>query len=139
MDWEAVLAEVIETVSRIVITICIPYALNLIRKKLHNEKVNKYIDRAENVVLQCVDYVSQTYVDGLKAEGKFGEEQQKIAFDMSKNYIMKMLDSNAKEAVIEVFGDLEIWAKTMIESSVRNSINNAIIPVEQKGSGQNGD
>ena len=128
MDWETVLAEVIATVSRIVITICIPYALNLIRKKLHNEKVNKYIDRAENVVLQCVDYVSQTYVDGLKDEGKFGEEQQKIAFDMSKNYILKMLDSNAKEAVIEVFGDLEIWAKTMIESSVRNSINHTIIP-----------
>lgn len=123
MDWETVLAEVLKIVSRIIIVIVIPYLASLAKEKIHNDKINKYIDKAQNVVIQCVDYVNQTYVDALKKDGKFDKEAQETAFYSCKERVMYLLNENAKQAVIEVFGDLEFWVDSMIESSVRNSIN----------------
>ena len=123
MDWETVLAEVISTLARLLIAACIPYAMKLLKDKIHNDKVNKYIDKAQDVIIQCVDYVNQTYVDALKEEGKFDKEAQYTAFEMSKDYVYRLLDEKAKEAVIEIFGDLELWIDSMVESSVRNSVN----------------
>ena len=134
MDWETVLAEVIATLAKLLIAVCIPYAMKLLKDKINNDKVNKYIDKAQNVIIQCVDYVNQTYVDALKEEGKFGKEAQHTAFEMSKDYVYKLLDEKAKEAVVEIFGDFELWVDSMIESSVRNSINHAFtLPLVEEG------
>lgn len=134
MDWETVLAEVISTLARLLIAACIPYAMKLLKDKIHNDKVNKYIDKAQDVIIQCVDYVNQTYVDALKEEGKFDKDAQKIAFARSREYVLRMLDEKAKEAVIEIFGDLELWIDSMIESSVRNSINHVLeLPMIEEG------
>ena len=134
MDWETVLAEVISTLARLLIAACIPYAMKLLKDKIHNDKINKYIDKAQDVIVQCVDYVNQTYVDALKDEGKFDKEAQAIAFSRSREYVLRMLDEKAKEAVIEIFGDFELWMDSMIESSVRNSINHSVaLPIIDEG------
>lgn len=133
MDWENVLAEVIATLARVLIAACIPYAMKLLKDKIHNDKANKYIDKAQDVIIQCVDYVNQTYVDALKKEGKFDKEAQATAFEMSKDYVLDLIDKNAKEAVIEMFGDFELWVNSMIESSVRNSISH--IPIAEIAEG----
>lgn len=133
MDWEAVLAELISTVAKIVVSLCIPYIVKLVKDKIHNDRVNKYVDKAANVISQVVDYVSQTYVDGLKKEGKFGKEQQEVAFELSYDYSMRLINEESKKACIEMFGDFELWVKSMIESSVRNSINH--IPISEIAEG----
>lgn len=127
MDWEAVLAELISTVAKIVVSLCIPYVAKLAKDKIHNDRVNKYVDKAANVIGQVVDYVNQTYVDGLKKEGKFGKEQQEVAFELSYDYAMRLINEESKKACIEMFGDFELWVNSMIESSVRNSISH--IPI----------
>ena len=127
MDWEAVLAELISTVAKIVVSLCIPYIVKLAKDKIHNDRVNKYVDKAENVIGQIVDFVNQTYVDGLKKEGKFDKEQQEVAFEMSKDYAMRLINEETKKACIELFGDFELWLNSMIESSVRSSISH--IPI----------
>lgn len=133
MDWETVLAEVLRILERIVIAVVIPYLASLAKQKIHNDKVNKYIDKAQNVIVQCVDYVNQTYVDALKEEGKFDKDAQKIAFARSREYVLRMIDDKAKEAVIEIFGDFELWVDSMIESSVRNSMNHIPIATVDEG------
>lgn len=133
MDWENVLAELISTVARIVVALCIPYVAKLAKDKIHNDRINKYVDKAANVVNQIVDFVNQTYVDGLKKEGKFGREQQKVAFEMSKEYALQLINTEAKNACIEVFGDFELWLNSMIESSVRSSISH--IPIAEIAEG----
>ena len=134
MDWEAVLAELISTVARIVVALCIPYVVKLAKDKIHNDRINKYVDKAANVVNQIVDFVNQTYVDGLKKEGKFDKEQQEVAFEMSKDYAMRLINEESKKACIELFGDFELWLNSMIESSVRNSINHAFtLPLVEEG------
>lgn len=127
MDWENVLAELISTVARIVVALCIPYVVKLAKDKIHNDRINKYVDKAANVVNQIVDFVNQTYVDGLKKEGKFDKEQQEVAFEMSKDYAMRLINEESKKACIELFGDFELWLNSMIESSVRSSISH--IPI----------
>lgn len=127
MDWESVLAELISTVARIVVALCISYVVKLAKDKIHNDRINKYVDKAANVVNQIVDFVNQTYVDGLKKEGKFDKEQQKVAFEMSKDYAMRLINEESKKACIELFGDFELWLNSMIESSVRSSISH--IPI----------
>lgn len=127
MDWENVLAELISTVARIVVALCIPYVVKLAKDKIHNDRINKYVDKAANVVNQIVDFVNQTYVDGLKKEGKFDKEQQEVAFEMSKDYAMRLINEESKKACIELFGDFELWLNSMIESSVRSSISHVPI------------
>lgn len=133
MDWETVLAEVIATLARVLIAACIPYAMKLLKDKIHNDKINKYIDKAQDVIVQCVDYVNQTYVDALKEDGKFNKAAQEVAFDKCKDQVLFLLNENAKQAVIEMFGDFELWIDSMIETAVRNSINHSGVPVIGEG------
>ena len=132
MDWEYVLAEVITILARAIIVACVPYIVKLAKDKIHDDRINKYVDKAGDVVIQCVDYVNQTYVDALKKEGKFDKGAQEAAFYDCKQYVLNMLNDSAKEAVIEVFGDLDFWIESMIEFAVRNSVNhNTAIPIEE--------
>lgn len=131
MDWEQVLAEIIAIVARAVVVACVPYVVKLLKDKIHDDRINKYVDKAWDVVVQCVDFVNQTYVDALKKDGKFDHEAQAKAFDMCKEKVLYILNENAKQAVIEMFGDLDCWLESAIECSVRNSTDHATaIPIE---------
>ena len=132
MDWETVLAEVLSILVKFIAVVVISYIAKLLKEKFHNDKVNKYVDKAADVVIQCVDFVNQTYVDALKKDGKFDKKAQREAFDMSKFYIKNLLEAKAKEAVIEMFGDFDIWVDSMIETSVRNSVDHmTAIPIDE--------
>lgn len=132
MDWEQVLAEVITILARTIIVACIPYIAKLAKEKIHNDRVNKYIDKAQDVIIQCVDYVNQTYVDALKQEGAFDKAAQQVAFEKCRSQVVMLLNEKAKEAVIEMFGDFEFWIDSMIETAVRNSTNHySFVPIEE--------
>lgn len=132
MDWETVLAEVITILAKAIIVAAVPYLVKLAKDKVHNDKINKYIDKAGDIVIQCVDYVNQTYVDALKEEGKFDKAMQMFAFDKCKDNVLHLLNENAKQAVIEVFGDFDFWVESMIETAVRNSVNHiSAVPIEE--------
>lgn len=130
MDWEYVVAEVITVIARLALTVCLPYVAALLKSKIHNDRINKYVDKAQDVVYQCVDYVNQVYVDGLKKDGTFDAACQKEAFTRSKDYVCKLLDESAKQAIIEVFGDFELWVNAAIESCVRSSSSMRLEPLE---------
>ena len=51
-----------------------------LQETVKNEKMKNLIGIAEGIVAQAVNTVSQTYVDGLKADGIFDKEAQKTAF-----------------------------------------------------------
>lgn len=132
MDWETVLAEVIAILAKAIIVACVPYIVKLAKEKIHNDRINKYIDRAGDIVNQCVDYVNQTYVDALKEKGKFDKAAQREAFEMCKDRVLYILNENAKQAVIEMFGDFNCWLESAIERSVRNSVNHMpAIPIKE--------
>ena len=102
------------------------YLVKLIRKKneeldakVSKEVSKKYIDMLANTITDCVVSTNQTYVDALKEANAFDKEAQKKAFELTYNKIMNVLTEDAKEYLTTVYGDLEIYITTKIESEVK--------------------
>lgn len=103
------------------------YLVKLIRKKNKelDEKVSKevsrkYINMLADTITDCVISTNQTYVDALKEANAFDKEAQKKAFELTYNKIMNVLTEDAKEYLTTVYGDLEIYITTKIESEVKS-------------------
>ena len=89
--------------------------------KTDNELYDKYIDMLKQTVVNCVIATNQTYVDTLKAEGKFDGEAQKIAFQKTYDAVMGILSEDAKVYLNEAIGDLQTYIINQIEAEVRLS------------------
>lgn len=102
------------------------YLVKLIRKKnkeldakVSKEVSRKYINMLADTITDCVVSTNQTYVDALKAANAFDKEAQKKAFELTYNKIMNVLTEDAKEYLTTIYGDLEIYITTKIESEVK--------------------
>lgn len=121
MKWEDLLIYIIKLVCGLVISVGIPFLFTVIRKKVKDEKLERIINRVENIVKQTVILINQTYVDALKEEGLFDKEAQKAAFEMCKEKVLAMLNDETIIALAETFGDYEEWIRTLIEAYVREN------------------
>lgn len=83
-----------------------------------NELYHKYIDMLEQTIINCVIATNQTYVDALKAEGKFDGEAQKIAFQKTYDSVIVILSEDAKIYLNEAIGDLQTYIINQIEAQV---------------------
>lgn len=102
------------------------YLVQLIRKKTAeivdaetDTKSKKYIQLLSDTITNCVIATNQTYVDSLKNKDAFDEEAQKVAFEKTYQAIIKTLNDDAYKYLQEVYGDLETYIKTKIESEVK--------------------
>ena len=86
-----------------------------------NELYAKYISMLEQTVINCVIATNQTYVDSLKAQGKFDVEAQKEAFNRTYNAVMNILAEEAKEYLSSAVGDLNAYITNMIEAQVKEN------------------
>lgn len=118
MDWSGVIVSVVEGLAGLVITVGIPWVLSIILSKVKNEKVQGYLKQVTQITASCVEMVKQTFVDSLKAEGKFDSAAQKVAFDKCKESILYLLNDEAKSAVVQVYGDFDEYIRTLIEAQV---------------------
>ena len=73
-----------------------------------------------SLVEKVVDYVSQTYVDALKKEGKFDAAAQQNAYNKAVEALEKLMDDDMKHVLINVYGDLSTWMKVSIESYIKS-------------------
>ena len=108
-----------------ILTLLTIYIVQLIRAKIKdinkthdNETAAKYINMLGETVTSCVLTTSQTYVESLKKQGRFDEEAQKIAFEMSYNAVLTVLSNEAKTYLSTIYGDLNTYIKQLIESEV---------------------
>lgn len=116
--WMDLLIQIIEVMMRVVITACIPYAFSLLAQKWGNDRNMKYLAMAERAIVAAVTDVNQTFVGSLKAEGKFDAEAQAQAFDMCKDRVVAALGNDAKTALLNVVGDIDVWLASEIENAV---------------------
>ena len=121
-----ILQEIFELCVIPLLGILTTYLVKLIRKKNKelDEKVSnniskKYIDMLADTITDCVISTNQTYVDALKEANAFDKEAQKKAFELTYNKIMNVLTEDAKEYLTTIYGDLEIYITTKIESEVK--------------------
>ena len=87
----------------------------------YSEKLNKYIAMLADTITQCVIATNQTYVESLKKEGKFDLEAQQIAFQKTLLAVQATLTAEAKQYLIEFYGDLDIYITSAIEAAVNEN------------------
>lgn len=126
------LQEVLNYILYIVLTVILPvvakYVVNLIQAKIKestiisettkNQELEDLVEGALVNVMDAVLYVNQTYCDTLKAQNKFDEESQKVAFRKAYEKALSLMSEGAKNAITELHGSLDKWLETKIEASV---------------------
>ena len=116
----------------LIITVLLPvvvkYLANYVNQKqknmvsqIENEKTKQYIENAITAITNAVVSVNQTYVDELKKNGEFTQESQKAAYAIAKKKALKMINDEAKEAITAIYGDINFFLDTFIESAVNDN------------------
>ena len=67
------------------------------------------------------NYVQQSYVDSLKQQDKFTAEAQKEAFELAKKRAIELMNQYTQDAIIHIYGNLDIYIDTMIESIINQN------------------
>jgi predicted Holliday junction resolvase-like endonuclease len=120
---------VIETVVIIPLLVAISsYVIAFLRKQtaklqgqIQNENAKRLLGVADSIISQAVASVTQTYVDGLKADGAFTKEAQQEAFEQSKRIVLGLMTAEVTNAINENYGSVESWINTKIEEAVCNN------------------
>lgn len=125
MEYTELIKQIFEICLFPLLGILTTFAIMFISKKAQelkiktdNELYDKYIDMLQQTIINCVIATNQTYVDTLKAEGKFDGEAQKIAFQKTYDAVMGILSEDAKVYLNKAIGDLQTYIISLIEAQV---------------------
>jgi hypothetical protein len=121
MDYQKIVTDIILTLIPIIVT----FLITLIRKKtaeieskINNKEVEKYLGILEKAVESSVINISSTYVDALKKNNSFGEDEAKIAMELATNKVISILGTSGYEVLSEVHGDINQLVESLIEKYV---------------------
>lgn len=125
MTWTVILEEVFRVVLIPLLALLVKYICQFvnikaeeIKQKNDDATFQKYITMLNETIQSTVIATNQTYVESLKAQGKFDAEAQKVAFQMTYDAIMKTLGGEAQKYLSEAVGDLNTYIKNAIEANV---------------------
>lgn len=128
MDWSTFISELFTIVLIPLLGILVKYFINFVQIKSEeikannkNVEYNKYIDMLENTITTAVVATNQTYVDSLKAQGKFDQEAQVEALNKSYSAVMSILTEDAQKYLNEIIGDLRLYIMNSIEERVHDN------------------
>lgn len=124
MDWRQILTEIIISILGIVLTAVSGYVMAWISSKIKDEKMKRILNEALQIVSNGVDFVYQTYVEGLKGTSLWDENAMKEASNRAMEYITANLTEDAKAFISKNGKDLAEWIKEQIEIAVQKSKRN---------------
>lgn len=128
MDWMNILEQVFNVclipllgVATTCLILFIKAKTKELQERYNDELLTKYLGMLENTITSCVLATNQTYVESLKAQGKFDAEAQKIAFDKTFSAVITILSDDAYQYLAAAMGDLENYITNRIEANVNLS------------------
>lgn len=128
MDWLELLTEIFQVCVIPLLGVLTAYAVKYINAKSNeltvktdNDLFDKYIAMLADTISACVLATNQTYVESLKAQGKFDAEAQKAAFEKTKNAVLNILSDDAQEYLSAAVGDLNAYIEQQIEATVKEN------------------
>lgn len=127
------MSDIIKELLMAVITVCVPilagYFVKLINSwadsakadtaSTHGELIQGHLDEIARAIATAVSYTSQTYVDSLKAAGKFDKAAQKEALQKSLAAAMSILTPAATNFIEDTYGDIKAYILPLVEAEVR--------------------
>lgn len=124
MDWKQILTEIIISVLGIVLTAVSGYVMAWINSKIKDEKMKRILNEALQTVSNGVDFVYQTYVEGLKGTSLWDKNAMKEASSRAMEYVNANLTEEAKAFISKNGKDLAEWIKEQIEIAIKKSKKN---------------
>ena len=92
-----------------------------LQQQAENDTTDKYLKMLDSTIEQCVIATNQTYVESLKAQGKFDAEAQKEAFRMTAAAVSTILSDEAKYYISCFVEDTEKYVEQKIESTINKN------------------
>lgn len=86
-----------------------------------NKVLSDTVNDAVDLIIKAVNTVSQTYVDGLKKEGKFTEDAQKEAFEKAFSTAKMLISEESLILLGSLYTDVDSWIRIQIESYILES------------------
>lgn len=86
--------------------------------RIESEQGDRYAAQIFDTISACVGATTQTYVQSLKAQGKFDKEAQQQAFKDTYTAVLKLLTEEAKEYIAMAYGDIQAYLTAKIEAEV---------------------
>lgn len=128
MNWAEILQQIFELCIVPLLGILTGCVIKIIKNKADelsakakNDLTEKYINMLSETITDCVIATNQTYVDSLKGQDAFNCDVQKEAFNRTYQAVMAILSEEAKEYLTTVYGDLDAYITTKIESEVSSN------------------
>ena len=116
MDWQSIVVPIAVTAATALISWGLTLLTALIKGKLGDDALARYLNEAIGIVDSAVKATYQTYVQALKEAGTFDKEAQTAALEKAKYAALSQLSAEVKEYVVSVYGDIDTWLETPIES-----------------------
>lgn len=122
MEWNVVLICVVVSIVVPIIAGLLAWGISVL-KKLVNEKIDnatlkEVLNDGLTVLENSVKYTYQTYVEGMKDKDIFDEAAQKQALQMAKDKALSMLSEGFINMIKDMYGDVNNWLETNIESTI---------------------
>ncbi len=124
--FKDILLILVQAIIVTTVPLLIKFVIDLLRAKsgqikdsTASDNIKNIIDTVTNIIADSVLYVSQTYVDALKKDGKFNKKEQEIAFALAFDRAMSMIDDESKRVLTSIFLDLGLWLQTLIEATIK--------------------
>lgn len=89
--------------------------------KMESEQMKAYIDAAMNAITTAVNETNQTYVDTLKAQGRFDKDAQAVAFQKSIETANRLISDDMKLAITTLYSDYDTFMNAQISAMVREN------------------
>ena len=128
MDWNVLLQNLLYVVITGVVPILATFLVKFIKTKIEekiqvidNTYVKETITEATTIITNCVQSVTQTYVDNMKKLGTFTVAEQKIALDKALTQAKELLTTDAVNLIADKYTDLDAFITTIIEAYIQST------------------
>lgn len=118
LSWGDILLTFISMVLTVISGVLVPMLVTWLKAKIKDETVAKYVGRIGEIIVDAVIMTNQKFVDAMKKAGTFDEAAQKVAFEMTKAEVLKLINDEAKKVIVEAYGDFDTWLINKIEKTV---------------------
>lgn len=111
-----VFIKIIIGIGTIIISSIAERLFELISAKIKNEKVQKHLSIATEIVCSAVKSTYQEFVQTLKEDDLFDLDAQQEALSIARGKIREELTDKSRKYIEDTFGSVDAWIDTTIHS-----------------------
>lgn len=118
MDWGNIGTQIILGIVGVVISALGVYVTYLINKWVKDDKLKNMLNSLNQLLINCVTEVQQTYVDTLKKQGKFDLEAQKQALETALSKAKNSMTVEMWDWLVANYNDPDSYLRSRIEAII---------------------